>query len=429
MPQHNITSHNMKLFIFTLAMLLFFSSSAQQPYVQGNVVADFDAPKILNSTQKAGSFASLKSRVTIIDFFGTWCTPCVKALPRLDSIQKKFNGQISIILVSVEKEQQLNKFISGRKNFNFPVLVDEESRITSLFEPPAYPYTVVINGSGKIVAITEAAAITDEKLHEWLTQKIILPDTGNQKIKTMQQQKTSRTFSESKNPFARLSAAFIYAAKTGNETQELENELMQLNFDSLAKGLKTDDEKKAFWINIYNGYTQLLLKKDAGKYKDRSSFFKARQIPVAGTQFSLDEIEHDILRRSKIKWSLGYFSKLFPGKKARALRVNLLDYRIHFALNCGAKSCPPIAFYNPGNLQQQLETATRAYLTGEAVYDREKNLLQLPAIMGWFRRDFKGKKNMLKLTKIYGIVPQQEKPQIVFKKYDWNLYLNNYSNE
>ncbi|MEP7080623.1 MAG: DUF547 domain-containing protein, partial [Ginsengibacter sp.] len=195
---------------------------------------------------------------------------------------------------------------------------------------------------------------------------------------------------------------------------------------SLATTLSNDDLRKAFWINLYNGFTQYFLKKDPGRYKSRGKFFKSKQINVAGTDWSLDQIEHDILRRSKIKWSLGYLNKIFVSKKIKKLRVDKLDYRIHFALNCGAKSCPPIAFYDPNHINQQLDVATRAYLTGEADYDSTNNKLELPAIMGWFRRDFKGKKNMLKLLKKLDIVPQDKFPRISFKKYDWNLYLNNY---
>ena len=77
---------------------------------------------------------------------------------------------------------------------------------------------------------------------------------------------------------------------------------------------------------------------------------------------SLDDIEHGILRRSKIKWSEGYFNKLFPSKFEKENRVNKVDYRIHFALNCGARSCPPIAFYDPEKLDKQLDVATMIYL-------------------------------------------------------------------
>ncbi len=56
---------------------------------------------------------------------------------------------------------------------------------------------------------------------------------------------------------------------------------------------------------------------------------------------SLDEIEHGILWRSKCKLSLGYFNKIFKSRFEKAFRVDKLDYRIHFALNCGAPEMNP----------------------------------------------------------------------------------------
>ncbi|MGI8581046.1 MAG: DUF547 domain-containing protein, partial [Chitinophagaceae bacterium] len=110
------------------------------------------------------------------------------------------------------------------------------------------------------------------------------------------------------------------------------------------------------------------------------------------------------------------------------LRADKLDYRIHFALNCGAKSCPPIAFYTPETLDTQLELATNAYLASEADYDSTNNIIKLPKLMSWFRADFGGKKGMIKILKKHNIIPAEAYPKINFKKYDWTLYLNNYSN-
>lgn len=418
----------MKLLLAAIFQFFAFLSYGQAPYKQGVVITDFNIANMLNSPAKTGSFNSLKKDITIIDFFGTWCMPCVRALPILDSLQKKYPSRLAVILVSIEKESQLQKFIAARKNFAFPIIIDEGNTITNLFQPPSYPYTVALNNSNQILAITEAAAITDEKITAWLIQK--KSDTAI--TKTINNTETINSITTMppihQNSTVELSAAFIYAAKTGNETATIENKLQLLSFDELKNALQSDDEKKAFWINIYNGYTQLLLKKDPNKYNNRNKFFKAKQIGLAGKTFSLDEIEHDILRRSKIKWSLGYLNKLFPGKKAKLLRVHALDYRIHFALNCGAKSCPPIASYDPSAIQSQLNIATRSYLTSEASYNAENNSLALPAIMGWFRHDFKGKKSMLAIAKQYQILPEVKFPRISFKKYNWKLYLNNYKN-
>ncbi len=76
-------------------------SYGNNPYKKGDVIKDFAAEKILNSSISSGSFNSLKKNITIIDFFGTWCIPCVRALPALDNLEKKYADQLAVILVSV----------------------------------------------------------------------------------------------------------------------------------------------------------------------------------------------------------------------------------------------------------------------------------------------------------------------------------------
>ncbi|MEO6488819.1 MAG: DUF547 domain-containing protein [Ferruginibacter sp.] len=222
-----------------------------------------------------------------------------------------------------------------------------------------------------------------------------------------------------------ISQQLLLAAKLDEPTGAL-TEILKMMPRSSLKQLGTDEEKIAFWLNIYNAYTQIILKQNPGRYKKRSAFFKDKQIVISGHKMSLDDVEHGMLRRSKIKWSLGYFNKPFPGSFEKKNRVRKPDNRIHFALNCGAKSCPPIAFYKPVGIDKQLSLATKAYLKGEAEYDSLNNTVYLPAIMGWFRRDFGGKKEMIGLLQKMGILPANKKPAIKFKEYDWELFLENY---
>lgn len=232
----------------------------------------------------------------------------------------------------------------------------------------------------------------------------------------------------SSNTLVNLSQQFVYAVKTGASiTSQLDN-LKNIPYPTLLNDLKSDEEKKAFWINVYNGFSQMSLKEKPDQFDDRSTFYKAKQVIIADKLFSFDEIEHGILRRSKIKWALGYLNNLFPSKTEKQLRVGKIDFRIHFALNCGAKSCPPIAFYDSDKLDVQLNLATSSYLVGEVEYNSLSNTIYLPAIMNWFRQDFGGKKGMYSILKNNGILLQTMNPKIKFKKYDWTLYLNNYQN-
>ncbi len=226
-----------------------------------------------------------------------------------------------------------------------------------------------------------------------------------------------------------ISQQLLYAAKTKAPTDSLSKALEQVPPESLERQLTDDNRKKAFWINIYNAYTQIILAKDPDRYKKRSRFFGSRQIPIAGRMLSLDEIEHGLLRHSRIKWSLGHFGKPFPSAFEKHNRVQVIDYRIHFSLNCGAKSCPPIAFYKPDQLDQQLDVATKVYLKGETTYTAINNTVTVPALMGWFRGDFGGKSGIRAILKKLALIPAGSKPSVHFASYNWSLQLENFKNE
>ncbi|MEX1202802.1 MAG: DUF547 domain-containing protein [Ferruginibacter sp.] len=415
-------------FALVIIFIFFFSSLyAQKVYELGSSVYNFEAPVVLNHLQQKANLQTLSAKITILDFFGTWCVPCIKALPQLEQLQKQHSQSVRVVLISTETTERLQKFIASRPSLSFPVIVDKASAITSLFAPPSFPYTVVLNANNQIVAITEASSITFNLIEEWLVGKRGTLQIMNEPTKkTAPISEIMDPYSRSNNKIIALSQNLMYAVKTGENSERYINELAAINYDELLKGLSSDDQKKAFWINAYNGFTQALLKKNPETYKKRNTFFKSKQLVIANNKFSLDDIEHGILRRNKVKWSLGYFNKWFPRKINRQLKVDKLDPRIHFALNCGAKSCPPLAFYDAEKLNKQLDIATTVYLTGEVVYEDKKNTLLLPAIMGWFRRDFGGKKKMLQLVQQQGIVPANKKPSIWFNTYDWNLDLNNY---
>ena len=67
---------------------------------------------------------------------------------------------------------------------------------------------------------------------------------------------------------------------------------------------------------------------------------------------------------------------------------NQFDCRIHFALNCGARGCPPISFYTPANLKKGLEMASANFCSGETEIDLEKEKITFSRIFLWYKTDF-----------------------------------------
>ena len=111
--------------------------------------------------------------------------------------------------------------------------------------------------------------------------------------------------------YIKLSQDLLYAVKTDEPTNSFTGLLAAAEKNTLAAQLETDSKRKAFWLNIYNAFTQIGLKGNPSAYTKRNKFFTKKFFHVAGEDISLDLIEHGILRKSKAKYSLGHFNKLF----------------------------------------------------------------------------------------------------------------------
>lgn len=223
-----------------------------------------------------------------------------------------------------------------------------------------------------------------------------------------------------------VSEQFLKKIKEGKSAVAIKQKLASISVENLQNSLDTDTKKKAFWINIYNAFIQDILTKHPELYEDRGDFFSRDQITIAGTQISFDKIEHGILRRSQSKLGFGYVGKLFTNRLERDLRVSKIDYRIHFALNCGAKDCPPVAIYTPERLEKQLEKATANFLKSSSYYDEKTSTASVTSLFSWFRGDFGGIDEVKKILNEQGLIPENKKVGLKFRDYDWTLYLNNF---
>ncbi len=205
--------------------------------------------------------------------------------------------------------------------------------------------------------------------------------------------------------------------------------LKRINSDSLAKGLNSDDQKKAFWINIYNAHIQLFLSKNPQQFENRNAFFTKKNIHVSEHSLSFDDIEHGIIRSSRFKLALGLVKNPFASEEEKKFRTKETDGRIHFALNCGAKSCPKIAIYDAEHFNDKIDDVSRSFLKEVCHYDSTEHLTTVTPLFSWFRGDFGGKEGIYKYLYTYGVIPENRRPEIAYSDYDWTLLLGNYYEE
>jgi len=218
------------------------------------------------------------------------------------------------------------------------------------------------------------------------------------------------------------SEKLLLAVKMEEDNVLLRNELNRSSIKDLSRQLDNDLKKNAFWINIYNAFFQILRK----DFKmDKPDIFRKKSFKIANELFSLDDVEHGILRRYRYKYSRFHFANPFAPKLIKNLAVDKLDYRIHFALNCGAESCPPIAFYNPANLHAQLDLATQSFLSSETKFDHENKIVHSTTLFKWFHADFGGIKGIKKIFEDQ-LDHDISDYKIKYTEYSWNEALDNY---
>ncbi len=220
----------------------------------------------------------------------------------------------------------------------------------------------------------------------------------------------------------------LLAARTGGLADAPLAELAALDAGKLFAELAEDDRRRAFWLNVYNALALIALRNapvDLTHRATRMKHYALKRWSIGGEPVSLNLIEHGLLRDSRPWWGLGYVRDPFPNNFERRFRVPL-DPRIHFALNCGAVSCPPIEYYNSDILDTQLDIAARAFLEDSTHYDEATNTVHVTPLFQWYRNDLGGPSGTLRMLRHYGILPSTARPLLRYTAYNWStLTLSN----
>lgn len=228
-----------------------------------------------------------------------------------------------------------------------------------------------------------------------------------------------------------LSQNLLQAVKSGKPVHNLVNELAEKNETGLAADLLNVDCRKACWLNLYNAFVQIAIEKQQPElrvWKSRFQFFASRNITIAGHLLSLNDMEHGMLRHSAVWWSFGYLKKIFVSDFEKKFRTPL-DCRVHFALNCGAFSCPAIQSFSAEKINEVLDALMKDFLLEETAFDASTGTAQLPAIFKWYIGDFGGTNGIKRLLAEHGIVPSIHNIRLQFKPYDWTVLPGKYLRE
>lgn len=159
----------MKFLFLTLSTILTLSLTAQHLGV-GDVVPTHTF-SILSEESTTLSTEHLRGKAIILDFWATWCSPCIGAMHHLDELQNEFADDLRVIAISEEQPDRLLRFIQNTEH-DF-LFARDTGALRELFHYQVIPHSVVINPGGVVVAITSPENITSEVITQVLRKETI----------------------------------------------------------------------------------------------------------------------------------------------------------------------------------------------------------------------------------------------------------------
>ena len=174
------------------------------------------------------------------------------------------------------------------------------------------------------------------------------------------------------------------------------------------------NERTAFCINLYNMMIVHAFAKLGRPESSRArlAFFSNVSYMIGGELYSFSDIENGILRGNKVPpYS---FSRPFrPSDRRFATALDSCECKVHFALNCGAHSCPPVKNFTRESVVEELQVVARAFCEDEenVRISVEDNTVWLSQIFSWYSSDFGSSRQML-LQSVLGWLRGEKKEKL-----------------
>lgn len=134
----------------------------------------FTFDTLFNYKNEKLSLAELKGKFVIVDFWGTFCIPCIKAFPKLDSLQKKFGESLQILLVATDGYQRAKHFYETRKKAKNPMYLPctINRSMVKYFQVQSVSTYAWIDDKGYIRAITDESQLTEQNVANFINRKM-----------------------------------------------------------------------------------------------------------------------------------------------------------------------------------------------------------------------------------------------------------------
>jgi len=169
----NVNRYIIGLLVLWLLVMLFSVVRCQaqgQPLKIGDKVPDITINNIYNFPAKTAKISEFRGKLLIIDFWATWCSPCVAMISKMDMLQREFNGRVQFLPVSYQQEKDvvpfLQRFGKGREYAIPDVLGD--TVLSKLFPHTYLPHYIWVDAAGTVKAITSYEDVNEPTINRML---------------------------------------------------------------------------------------------------------------------------------------------------------------------------------------------------------------------------------------------------------------------
>ncbi|HEY2748927.1 MAG TPA: redoxin domain-containing protein [Polyangia bacterium] len=148
----------------TRTVAVTYEARPDRESLQRHALLGHEAPDFLPAVQsggKLGKLSSMRGKVVVIDFFATWCGPCVESMPHVEAMHKKLAAQGLVVFGVSNESRDIVARAADRFHVTYPLASDDGEGVSSSYQVFALPTMVVIDRKGvvKEVAISDTEAV------------------------------------------------------------------------------------------------------------------------------------------------------------------------------------------------------------------------------------------------------------------------------
>lgn len=146
-------------------------NKAPQQAEIGELAPDFELTSLSGESIR---LSDLRGKAVLVNFWATWCAPCVLEMPNFQKYYENYPGKFEILAVSSGEEQDtVEKFVKDMR-LTFPIVMDPGSKVYALYRFRGYPTSYIIDKEG-IIRFEQIGLMDEATLESYLTQVEAIP--------------------------------------------------------------------------------------------------------------------------------------------------------------------------------------------------------------------------------------------------------------